>query len=186
MAYLQDIFLQMDEMNYHGKGRFTGTCRSDTCTASCLEVVLNQPNRESDEKYYSWLGEFYCKRNCSKSKILSNLNMYRYQIFFDPKLFESDPEEYHCLFDDHEAKEFLKEEINFLYKVLQKPEFDWEKELENYDLRFLSDAIFWLEKAGRYCFTKKSEKERIQKSIKYKNEAEKMIDPINDEDYFFK
>jgi hypothetical protein len=139
-------------MAYHGNGRFTGACRYNTNDGSCLEMTVEQPNRRGDEKYYPWYGEFQCKKNCSKSQVLSNLNMRG--ILFDPDEFESDPETYHCLFNQHEAKEFLKEEMSFLYKVLQKPEVEWKKELDGHDLRFLGDAIFWLERVGRYCFAK--------------------------------
>lgn len=142
MAYLHDMFLRMKDMAYHGNGKFTGACSYNTGGGSCLEMIVEQPNRGEDEKYYPWYGEFQCKKNCSKSQVLSNLNMRGFELFFHTDLFENDPEAYNCLFSQHEAKEFLKEEINFLYKVLQKPEDEWKKELDGCDLRFLSDAIW--------------------------------------------
>ena len=183
MAYLQDLFLEVGQMKYHGNGKFTGTCRYNTCGGSCLEVIIRQPGREGDEKYYPWHGEFQCKNNCSKSKILSNLHMRRYEIFCDADLFESNPAEYHCLFTQDEAKEFLKEEINFLYKVLQKPDAEWKKELDGCDLRFLGDAIFWLERDGKYWSAKYDHEGKAENPTE-KNEIETLISQSSDDMQF--
>ena len=106
-----------------------------------------------------------------------------FEIFFRNDLFEYDPEAYNCLFSQHEAKEFLKEEINFLYKVLQKPEVEWEKELDGCDLRFLSDAIFWLERVGRYCFEKYDHEDNAE-NLTEKNEIENLISQNSDDTPF--
>ena len=180
MAYLQDIFLQVREMKYHGKGRFTGTCGNNTNGGSCLEMIVEQPNQESGEKYFPWYGEFQCNKNCSKSQVLSNLNMRNFEIFFQPDFFEYDPKAYNCLFSQHEAKEFLKEEINFLYKVLQKPDAEWKKELDGCDLRFLGDAIFWLERDGKYCSAKYDHEGKAE-NITEKNEIEVLLNQSSDD-----
>jgi hypothetical protein len=144
MAYLEDMFLEAIDIQYLGEGKFVGKSKSSTCTDRCLEFKVNKPNPEFSEKYAAWSGEFSCRKNCSKSQILSNLNMRNYPIFLDTRCFESDPRSYACLFNQKEGMEFLKEEISFLYNVLQKPESEWGKEFKNHDLRFLGDAIFWL------------------------------------------
>jgi hypothetical protein len=144
MAYLEDMFLEAIDIKYLGEGKFVGKSKSSTCTERCLEFTVNQLNPKFSDKSAAWYGEFFCRKNCPKSKILSNLNMRNHQIFFNTPWFESDPESYNCLFNPEEGKEFLKEEISFLYNVLQKKESEWRKELENHDLRFLGDAIFWM------------------------------------------
>jgi hypothetical protein len=164
MAYLHEMFLKVKNMAYHGNGKFTGTCGYSTNGGSCLEMIVKQRDRGSDEQYYPWHGEFRCTENCSNSKILSNLHMRG--IFYDPKSCEEEPEIYHCLFNQYEAKEFLKEEVNFICSVLQKPEATWEKELKGYDLRFLRSAIYWFEEVGRYCFSEKIEVKNKEKDIK--------------------
>ena len=106
--------------------------------------------------------------------------MRRYEIFCDADLFESNPAEYHCLFTQDEAKEFLKEEINFLYKVLQKPDAEWKKELDGCDLRFLGDAIFWLERDGKYCSAKYDHEGKAE-NITEKNEIEVLLNQSSDD-----